>query len=40
MEHQKISDVVQFSNGNFSVAKVFIPPRKGKQEHIKSTNNI
>ena len=33
-------DVVQFCNGNCSVAKIVVPSRKGKQEHVKSTNNI
>ena len=29
-------DVVQFCNGNCSVAKVVVPLRKGKQEHVKA----
>ena len=33
-------DVVYFCNGNCNVAKVVVPPRKGKQEHIKCTNNM
>ena len=33
-------DVVQFCNGNCSVAKVVVPLRKWKQEHVKGTNNI
>ena len=35
-----ISNVVQFYNGNCSVAKVIVPLRKGKQEYVKSTNNM
>ena len=35
-----IIDVVQFCNRNCSAAKVVVPPRKGKQEQVKSTNNI
>ena len=35
-----IIDVIQFCNRNCSVAKFVVPPRKGKQEHVKSTNNI
>ena len=34
------ADIVQFCNGNCSIAKIVVPPRKGKQEHGKSTNNI
>ena len=34
------ADVVQFCNGNCSVGKIVVPPRKGKQEPVKSTNNI
>ena len=38
--YEMIIDVVQFCNGNCSVAKVIVPPGKGKQEHVKSTNSI
>lgn len=33
-------DVIQFCNKNCSVEKVVVLPGKGKQEYIKSTNNI
>ena len=35
-----ISDVIQFYIGNCSVAKDIVPSRKGKQEYVKSTNNM
>ena len=38
--YEMIINVIQFCNRNCSVTKVVVPPRKGKQEHIKSTNNI
>ena len=38
--YEMIINVVQFCNKNCSATKVVVPPRKGKQEHIKSTNNI
>ena len=36
----RVGDVFQFYNGNCSVSKVVVALRNGKQEHVKSINNI